>query len=481
MKNIKISNIFDQLDEWQKVTKIKTEELPENILDFIKNYILESNSIKKLTNQKFYNYNVFELKSILNGLKNPEIYNKILNSLFTENNIDKYYDFIKSDLTGSDKIKAIIDTNIIPLFQKNNIPVLDLAIEKSLDEYEVHVDEPEYYLDEIEIAGQNLADNAVTKEITEEDKIEYQSLFINYLLDMIITGNFNNNLIDNYMLPEFDIDNVNEIDYTQIKNVLLDITNLSLLLSQYVIDNIKISDIFNSLDNYPFDVTFDELHKKINKWCINQFKFDCFKDLIKSPYYYKFIEISTNQTYLNYFEEYIKKFDELSKLLKNVPNYDIIISYPFNDTVEQTTKELKKFHSNFLNEYQKEYQKETIISLIHSIFYNWTRVSNNWDDSLNTDKYPFSDSFDEYLFGLRNWLELYLTDEIIDNPTNTIRTKNPKEQLKYLIGLIKNLDKELKEYDGETNFIKHNPFIPDEFLSFKELIQRMTKWYKSIK
>ncbi len=355
MKNIKISNIFDYLDEWQKVTKVKTKELPENMLEFLKNYILESNSIKRLTNQKFYNYKAIELKPILNGLKNPEIYDKILNSLFTENNIDKYYDFIKSDLTGSDKIKAIIDTNIIPLFQKNNIPVLDLAIEKSLDEYEVHVDEPEYYLDEVEIAGQNLADNVVTKEITEEDKIEYQSLFINYLLDMIITGNFNNNLIDNYMLPKFDINNVNEIDYTQIKNVLLDITNLSLLLSQYVIDNIKINDIFNSLDNYPFDVTFDELHKKINKWCINQFKFDCFKDLIKSPYYYKFIEISTNQTYLNYFEEYIKKFDELSKLLKNVPNYDIIISYPFNDTVEQTTKELKKFYLNFLNEYQKEY------------------------------------------------------------------------------------------------------------------------------
>jgi len=119
--------------------------------------------------------------------------------------------------------------------------------------------------------------------------------------------------------------------------------------------------------------------------------------------------------------------------------------------------------------------------LIHSIFYNWTRVSNNWDDSLNTDKYAFSDSFDEYLFGLRNWLELYLNNEQINEPANTIRTKNPKEQLKYLIGLIENLDKELKEYDGETNFIKHNPFIPDEFLSFKELIQRMTKWYKSIK
>lgn len=78
-------------------------------------------------------------------------------------------------------------------------------------------------------------------------------------------------------------------------------------------------------------------------------------------------------------------------------------------------------------------------------------------------------------------MELYLNNEQINEPANTIRTKNPKELLKYLIGLIKNLDKELKEYDGDTNFMEHNPFIPDEFLSFKELIQRMTKWYKSIK
>lgn len=119
--------------------------------------------------------------------------------------------------------------------------------------------------------------------------------------------------------------------------------------------------------------------------------------------------------------------------------------------------------------------------MIHSIFYNWKRVSNNWDDLLNTYEYPFNDSFDEYLFGLRNWLELYLIDEIINSSTNTIRTTNPKEQLKYIIDLIKSLDKELKEYEGETNFIKYNPFIPDEFLSFKELIQKMTKWYKSIK
>ena len=60
MKNIKISNIFDHLDEWQKVTKVKTKELPENMLEFLKNYILESNSIKKLTNQKFYNYKAIE-------------------------------------------------------------------------------------------------------------------------------------------------------------------------------------------------------------------------------------------------------------------------------------------------------------------------------------------------------------------------------------------------------------------------------------
>lgn len=484
MKNIKISNIFDHLDEWQKVTKVKTKELPENMLEFLKNYILESNSIKRLTNQKFYNYKAIELKPILNGLKNPEIYNKILDSLFTENNIDKYYDFIKSDLTGSDKIKAIIDTNIIPLFQKNNIPVFDLAIEKSLDEYEVHVDEPEYYLDEVEITGQNLADNSVTGEVTDEEKIEYQSLFINYLLDMIITGNFNNNLIDNYMLPEFDIDNTDEIDNTQIKNVLLDIVNLSVVLSQYVIDNQEISDIFNSdnvVDSYPFSDSFDELSMSINDWSINEFNFDCFKNLNKSQFNHTLIEIQNNQEYLDYFAHYIIKFDELSKLIKNVPNYDNVETYPFNNTVEQITKELKKFQAKFLDEYQKVYKDEYIISLIHSIFYNWTRVSNNWNDSLNTDKYPFSDSFDEYLFGLRNWLEIYLTDEIIDSPTNTIRTKNPKEQLKYLIGLIENLDKELKEYNGETNFIKHNPFIPDEFLSFKELIQRMTKWYKSIK
>ena len=484
MKNIKISNIFDHLDEWQKVTKVKTKELPENMLEFLKNYILESNSIKKLTNQKFYNYKAIELKPILYGLKNPEIYNKILNSLFTEDNIDKYYDFIKSDLTGSDKIKAIIDTNIIPLFQKNNIPVLDLAIEKSLDEYEIHVDESDYYLDEVEIAGQNLADNSVTGEVTDEDKIEYQSLFINYLLDMIITGNFNNNLIDNYILPEFDIDNTDEIDNIQIKNVLLDIVNLSVVLSQYVVDNQEISDIFNSdnvVDSYPFSDSFDELSMSINDWSINEFNFDCFKNLNKSQFNHTLIEIQNNQGYLNYFDEYINKFDELSKLIKNVPNYDNTETYPFNNTVEQITKELKKFQAKFLDEYQKVYKEEYIISLIHSIFYNWTRVSDNWDDSLNTDKYAFSDSFDEYLFGLRNWLELYLNNEQINEPANTIRTKNPKELLKYLIGLIKNLDKELKEYDGDTNFIKHNPFIPDEFLSFKELIQRMTKWYKSIK
>ena len=484
MKNIKISNIFDHLDEWQKVTKVKTKELPENMLEFLKNYILESNSIKKLTNQKFYNYKAIELKPILYGLKNPEIYNKILNSLFTEDNIDKYYDFIKSDLTGSDKIKAIIDTNIIPLFQKNNIPVLDLAIEKSLDEYEIHVDESDYYLDEVEIAGQNLADNSVTGEVTDEDKIEYQSLFINYLLDMIITGNFNNNLIDNYILPEFDIDNTDEIDNIQIKNVLLDIVNLSVVLSQYVVDNQEISDIFNSdnvVDSYPFSDSFDELSMSINDWSINEFNFDCFKNLNKSQFNHTLIEIQNNQEYLNYFDEYINKFDELSKLIKNVPNYDNTETYPFNNTVEQITKELKKFQAKFLDEYQKVYKEEYIISLIHSIFYNWTRVSDNWDDSLNTDKYAFSDSFDEYLFGLRNWLELYLNNEQINEPANTIRTKNPKELLKYLIGLIKNLDKELKEYDGDTNFIKHNPFIPDEFLSFKELIQRMTKWYKSIK
>lgn len=484
MKNIKISNIFDHLDEWQKVTKVKTKELPENMLEFLKNYILESNSIKKLTNQKFYNYKAIELKPILYGLKNPEIYNKILNSLFTEDNIDKYYTFIKADLTGSDKIKGIIDTNIIPLFQKNNIPVLDLAIEKSLDEYEIHVDESDYYLDEVEIAGQNLADNSVTGEVTNEDKIEYQSLFINYLLDMIITGNFNNNLIDNYILPEFDIDNTDEIDNIQIKNVLLDIVNLSVVLSQYVVDNQEISDIFNSdnvVDSYPFSDSFDELSMSINDWSINEFNFDCFKNLNKSQFNHTLIEIQNNQEYLNYFDEYINKFDELSKLIKNVPNYDNTETYPFNNTVEQITKELKKFQAKFLDEYQKVYKEEYIISLIHSIFYNWTRVSNNWDDSLNTDKYAFSDSFDEYLFGLRNWLELYLNNEQINEPANTIRTKNPKELLKYLIGLIKNLDKELKEYDGDTNFMEHNPFIPDEFLSFKELIQRMTKWYKSIK
>ena len=61
MKNIKISNIFDHLDEWQKVTKTKTKELPEDVYSFIKFYILESNSIKKLTNQKFYNYKAIEL------------------------------------------------------------------------------------------------------------------------------------------------------------------------------------------------------------------------------------------------------------------------------------------------------------------------------------------------------------------------------------------------------------------------------------
>ena len=77
MKNIKISNIFDHLDEWQKVTKTKTKELPEDVYSFIKFYILESNSIKKLTNQKFYNYKAIELKPILNALKIKENYDKI--------------------------------------------------------------------------------------------------------------------------------------------------------------------------------------------------------------------------------------------------------------------------------------------------------------------------------------------------------------------------------------------------------------------
>lgn len=480
MENIKISNIFDHLEEWKKVTKTKTKELPEDIYSFIKFYILESNSIKKLTNQKFYNYKAIELKPILNALKIKENYDKIIDFLMTPSNIDKYYVFIKSDLTGSDKIKAIIDTNIIPLFQKNNIPVLDLAIEKSLDEYEVHVDEPEYYLDEVEITGQNLADNSVTGEVTDEEKIEYQSLFINYLLDMIITGNFNNNLIDNYMLPEFDIDNADEIDDIQIKNVLLDIVNLSVALSQYVIDNEKITDIFNSdkvVDSYPFSDSFDEVSLVINDWSINEFNFDCFKNLNKSQFNHTLIEIQDNQEYLDYFNHYIIKFNELSKLIKNVPNYDNAETYPFNNTIEQITKELKKFQAKFLDEYQKVSKTNYIISLIHSIFYNWSKVNDNWDNSFNTDKYPFKESFDDYLFGLRNWLELYLTK--IDKPTSI--TKNPKEVLKHLIDLIKSLDNELKEYNGEINFIKNNPFIPDEFLSFKELIQKMTKWYKSIK
>lgn len=484
MKNIKISNIFDHLDEWQKVTKTKTKELPEDVYSFIKFYILESNSIKKLTNQKFYNYKAIELKPILNALKIKENYDKIIDSLMTPSNIDKYYTFIKADLTGSDKIKGIIDNIIIPLFQKNNIPVLDLAIEKSLDEYEIHVDESDYYFDEVEIAGQNLADNMSVGESIDEEKIEYQSLFINYLLDKIFANEFSDDIINDYMLPEFDIDNIDEIDDTQIKNVLLDIVNLSVVLSNYVIDNDEISDVFNHdsvVVYYPFSDSFDELSLVINDWSINEFNFDCFKNLNKSQFNHTLIEIQNNQEYLDYFNQYIIKFDELSKLIKNVPNYDNAETYPFNNTVEQITKELKKFQAKFLDEYQKVYKEEYIISLIHSIFYNWTRVSDNWDDSLNTDKYTFSDSFDEYLFGLRNWLELYLNDEQINEPANTIRTKNPKELLKYLIGLIKNLDKELKEYDGDTNFMEHNPFIPDEFLSFKELIQRMTKWYKSIK
>lgn len=479
MENIKISNIFDHLEEWKKVTKTKTKELPENILDFLKNYILESNSIKKLTNQKFYNYKAIELKPILNGLKNPEIYNKILNSLFTEDNIDKYYNFIKADLTGSDKIKAIIDTNIIPLFQKNNIPVLDLAIEKSLDEYEIHVDDPEFYLDEVEISGENLADNAVTGEVTEEDKIEYQSLFINYLLDMIITGNFNNNLINNYMLPEFDIEfEEDKTKFPEIKNTLFDIVNLTLALSQYVVDNGEISDIFNEAsDLYPFDVSFDELPEKINTWSINQFKYDC----LKSNNLH-IIEINDNQEYFESFDEFIKQLKKLSKLLdKTIPNYDNTPYYPFINDIHSTYLNLTNFQAKFLNRYKNLHQQEFIFNLMNSIYYNWTRIYDNWDDSLNTDKYPFRKSFDEYLFGLRNWIELYLNDETINNGADTIRTNNPKELLKYLIDLIKNLGKEINEYKGTTNLLTHNPFIPDEFLSFKELIKRMTEWYKSIK
>ena len=260
MKNIKISNIFDHLDEWQKVTKTKTKELPEDVYSFIKFYILESNSIKKLTNQKFYNYKAIELKPILNALKIKENYDKIIDSLMTPSNIDKYYTFIKADLTGSDKIKGIIDNIIIPLFQKNNIPVLDLAIEKSLDEYEIHVDESDYYFDEVEIAGQNLADNMSVGESIDEEKIEYQSLFINYLLDKIFANEFSDDIINDYMLPEFDIDNIDEIDDTQIKNVLLDIVNLSVVLSNYVIHNDEISDVFNHdsvVVYYPFSDSFD--------------------------------------------------------------------------------------------------------------------------------------------------------------------------------------------------------------------------------
>lgn len=358
MKKIKVSNIFDHLNEWGKIMNVKIKDLPENPESFLEIYILSPNIINHLTKKKFYSYTKNELATIISGLSNDEVIDAIKKKLLTESNIDKYFQFIGIDTNSSEEISQILNTIIIPNFERNNIKIFGETITKVNDEFIINTDEPEYYYDEVISKGEELSDNAISGELTHDEEIEYQVIFVSHLLNMFLCGKYTDSLINDYMLPEFDNSDDSEdlLNITQdlVKSKLLDVFSLSILLSNYTIDNSKISDIFNSdniVDSYPFNDSFDDLHISLNDWSKDIFKYDLFKNVSKSKYAYNGLEINSKNAYIKYFDIFVKTFSEfVSEALTYFSDeYQFNDNYPFGESLDVVKNELITFGNKLKN------------------------------------------------------------------------------------------------------------------------------------